>query len=107
MIQNKKTVFKNVSIGSFEQKDFFQTNLKSNFSVWKRSQEFQRAQGVWVQGVKEFKDLDVEITYVNKYQTLTRGHEMFDLNKKSNSSDAVSEWAARVDFSPPGIWAFS
>ena len=40
-------------------------------------------------------------------QTLTRGHEMFDLNMKSNSSDAVSEWAARVDFSPPGIWAFS
>ena len=26
-------------------------------------------------------------------QTLTRGHEMFDLNMKSNSSDAVSEWA--------------
>jgi hypothetical protein len=36
---------------------FIQTNFKSNFSVQKRSQEFQRAQGdggVRVQSVKEF-----------------------------------------------------
>ena len=55
---------------------FIQTNFKSNFSVQKRSQGISK-------GSRSLRGQEV----------LTRGHEIFDLDMKSNSSDAVSEWA--------------
>ena len=46
MIQNKKLYLRMYPLVHLCRSFFFQTNVKSNFSVRKRSQEFQRAQGV-------------------------------------------------------------